>query len=88
MITRVAALFLALLLTAGIGAGGVDRLLVVSQVALSLTLPFVLGPLLYFVNDRLLMRALPASRAIICALGMLVVGLTCLNLWLASTTFI
>src|SRR5262249_12206963 len=69
LITRVAALVLALVLTAGIGGGGVDRLLIVSQVALSVTLPFVLGPLLYFVNDRLLMRPLPTSRTMIGALG-------------------
>jgi len=44
LITRAPLSFPALVLPLATGAGGVDRLLVLSQVALGLTLPFVLCP--------------------------------------------
>jgi manganese transport protein len=84
LVTRVAALALALLLTLSIGTGAVDRLLVLSQVALSLTLPFVLAPLLFFLRDRGVMRLLPVPRTALEVVGLLVIALTGLNLWLAT----
>jgi manganese transport protein len=85
LVTRAAALGLALVLTVGAGGGAVDRLLVLSQVALSLTLPFVLVPLVYFLCDKHLMRVLPVPRVMLGSVGLLVAALTGLNVWLAST---
>jgi manganese transport protein len=84
LITRGAALVPALVLTLVTGPGGVDRLLVLSQVALGLTLPFVLLPMLLLLANRQVMRRLPIGRVNLGTCGGLTFLLIALNLWLAG----
>lgn len=84
LITRGAALGPALLLPVAMGEGGVDRLLVLSQVVLGLALPFVLVPMLILLADRGLMRRLPLGRRSLGLAGSLVLVLIGLNLWLVA----
>ena len=61
-ITRALALLPALAGVLWLGDGSVGRLLVWTQVALSLQLPFAMGPMLRFTGDRRLMGALADGR--------------------------
>jgi manganese transport protein len=87
LITRAAALGPALLLPLAMGDGGVDRLLVLSQVVLGLALPFVLVPMLLLLADRKVMRGAPVGRASLLIGGGLAALLIALNLWLAGGSF-
>ena len=62
LITRLAALGPALLYFAWAGEGDTSRLLILSQVVLSLQLPFAVIPLLRFVGSRKLMGEFALSR--------------------------
>jgi manganese transport protein len=84
LLTRGAALGPALLLPLAMGAGGVDRLLVLSQVVLGLALPFVLVPMLLLLADRRLMIRLPLGRRSLGLAGSLALLLIGLNLWLVA----
>jgi manganese transport protein len=84
LITRGAALGPALLLPLAMGAGGVDRLLVLSQVVLGLALPFVLVPMLLLLADRRLMIRLPLGRWSLGLAGSLALLLIGLNIWLVA----
>ena len=64
---------------------GQGQLLVLSQVAISLTLPFLLLPLAYFPCDGRLMRPLPVRRIMLGGVELLVAVLTDLNFWIAVT---
>ncbi len=67
------------------GDEGAYKLLILSQVVLSLQLPFAVVPLLRFTSDRGRMGVF-ANRAWVQALGWSTAGLIiALNLWLAST---
>ena len=68
MLTRAVAIVPAVAVTAVWGEGAVGRLLVLSQVVLSLQLPFALVPLLMFTGSRRRLGAL-ASPAWLSALG-------------------
>jgi len=85
LITRGAALGPALLLPLAMGEGGVDRLLVLSQVVLGLALPFVLVPMLMLLADRRLMRRAPVRGRTLAVAGSLAMVLILLNLWLVGT---
>jgi manganese transport protein len=87
LITRAAALVPALLLPLATGEGGVDRLLVLSQVVLGLALPFVLVPMLLLLADPKLMRRAPLGRTSLVLAGSLAALLIGLNFWLASGSF-
>jgi manganese transport protein len=87
LITRAAALGPALLLPLAMGDGGVDRLLVLSQVVLGLALPFVLVPMLLLLADRKVMRGAPVGRASLLIGGGLAALLIALNLRLAGGSF-
>ena len=84
LVTRAAALLPALLLPLALGGGGVDRLLVLSQVVLGLALPFVLVPMLLLLADRRLMARLPLGRQSLGLAGSLALLLIGLNLWLVA----
>jgi manganese transport protein len=85
LITRGAALGPALLLPLAMGEGGVDRLLVLSQVVLGLALPFVLVPMLILLADRGLMGRAPMRLRTLGLAGSLAALLIVLNLWLVGT---
>ena len=68
LLTRMLALVPAFIGLAWLGDGAVGRLLVASQIVLSLQLPFALWPLLRTVGDRSLLGGLAAPRAL-CAAG-------------------
>ena len=63
LVTRSLALMPALIAVASAGDAGIDRLLILSQVVLSLQLPFAVLPLLGFVGSRAVMGIEIAPRA-------------------------
>lgn len=82
--TRLLALVPALLGIALLGDGAVAKLLVASQVVLSLQLPFALWPLLRFSNDRALMGAFANGPLLRLGGGALFVLISGANLWLVT----
>ena len=62
LLTRLIAILPAVVVTALYGYSGTARLLVLSQVMLSLQLPFAIVPLVLFTADSARMRGLPAPR--------------------------
>lgn len=78
LLTRLVAIVPAVIVTWLYGESGTARLLVLSQVVLSLQLPFAVLPLMAFAGDRNLMGALAAPlwmRALGWAIALLIVGL-------------
>jgi manganese transport protein len=67
------------------GQEAVDRLLVLSQVVLGLTLPFVLVPMLLLLADARLTHRFPVRRASLAMAGSLAALLVGLNLWFATS---
>ncbi|KAG0140627.1 hypothetical protein CROQUDRAFT_664933 [Cronartium quercuum f. sp. fusiforme G11] len=55
LVTRLVGIVPATIVAASVGVEGMDKLLVGSQVGLSLVLPFVIGPLLFLTSDQSLM---------------------------------
>ena len=87
LITRVLALIPAFVGVWLLGNGAVGKLLVASQVVLSLQLPFALWPLIRMTNDRALMGAF-ANRLFTRLIAWLLFALiTAANLWLVWQTF-
>jgi metal iron transporter len=56
LITRVIGLIPSMIIAIGVGRPGIDTLLIVSQVVLSVVLPFVTFPLVYLTGSRQVMR--------------------------------
>ena len=88
LITRTLALIPALIGVICLGDGAVGKLLVLSQVVLSLQLPFALWPLIRFSSDRELMGAFANSRLTRCLAWSLfglisLANLTLLYFWAA-----
>jgi len=82
LITRALALVPALIGVLWLGDGSVGRLLVLTQVALSLQLPFAMGPMLRATGDARLMGGLvDGARARVVGWG-LFAAITVANLWL------
>jgi manganese transport protein len=82
IITRLAAVIPALLVVLYAGERGAGQLLVLSQVILSMQLPFAIFPLIQFVSDRRKMGEFVPARATLAlawAIGLLIAAL---NLWL------
>jgi manganese transport protein len=78
LITRGLAIIPVIIVTSIYGASGTAKLLVLSQVILSMQLPFAVIPLVRFVSDKQLMGNLVTGRALtICAwaIAVLIVGL-------------
>jgi manganese transport protein len=85
-ITRSAALVPALAILGSAGDGAVDELLVLSQVALALTLPFILLPMLLLLRDREVMGGLAMAPLTLRFANVLALLLTGLSGWMAGTT--
>jgi manganese transport protein len=82
LITRAVAIVPALLGVLYWGEAGVGRLLVLSQVVLSLQLPFALYPLIRLTSDQRVMRGLASGRLMQTSAWGLFIAITAANLWL------
>jgi manganese transport protein len=87
LITRLIAIVPALVTTMLYGDQGTGALLILSQVVLSLQLPFAVFPLVMFVGDRRKMGALVAPRWMRWLAWPVAVVIAALNLWLLFQTF-
>jgi manganese transport protein len=88
LITRLIAITPAVIVTAIAGEGGTARLLVFSQVVLSMQLSFAVVPLVMFTNDRKLMGEFvnpPWLKALAWVTAILIAGL---NAWLLLQVFL
>ena len=88
LITRGIAIVPALVVTVLYGESGTARLLVLSQVMLSLQLPFAMVPLVLFTADREKMRGLPAPRwltLVAWAITVIIVSLNLKLIWDVAT---
>ena len=88
LLTRGLAIIPVIVVTLIYGESGTTQLLVLSQVILSLQLPFAVIPLIAFVSDRKRMGSLvisPVTKIIAWAIALLIVGL---NLKLLADTLI
>ncbi len=84
LITRLIAVIPAMVVTLHYGASGTAQLLVLSQVILSLQLPFAVIPLVKFTSDRAKMGALASPRWLTCVAWMMTVLIVALNLKLIA----
>jgi manganese transport protein len=88
LITRLIAIIPALVTVALYGERGTGALLVLSQVILSLQLPFAVFPLVIFTGDRRKMRELVAPRWMLMLAWPVAVLIAALNVWLLWKTFV
>lgn len=88
LITRSASLVPALAVLGVSGDGAVDGLLVLSQVVLALTLPFILVPMLMLLRNPKVMGGLAMAPLTLRLAGLTVLALTCLSGWLAGASAI
>jgi manganese transport protein len=87
LVTRGVAIVPAVIVASLYGNAGTAKLLVFSQVILSLQLPFAVIPLVLFVSSRAKMGELVISRWV-SALAWLVAGvIVALNIWMLKLTF-
>jgi manganese transport protein len=82
--TRLAAIVPVLVTMALFGEQATDKLLVLSQVVLSLQLPFAVIPLVYFTSDRRRMGAFVNSRWLAATAWIIATLIVGLNLWLLA----
>jgi manganese transport protein len=82
IITRLVAIVPALVVIAVSGDQGAGRLLVFSQVLLSLQLPFAVFPLVVFCGNRQLMGSLAAPRWMLAIAWPTAIVIAALNAWL------
>jgi manganese transport protein len=78
LLTRGLAIIPVVVVTSLYGAEGTAKLLVLSQVILSMQLPFAIVPLVRFVSDRKLMGSFvtgPVLTTLSCAIALLIIGL-------------
>ncbi len=88
LLTRGIAIVPVVVVTALYGDEGTARLLVLSQVILSMQLPFAVVPLVRFVSDRKLMGALVAPRWLVRIAWAMAALIIALNLKLLTDTFL
>ena len=88
LLTRGIAIVPVVAVTALYGEQGTARLLVLSQVILSMQLPFAVVPLVRFVSDRKLMGALVAPRWLLHVAWAIAAVIIVLNLKLLADTFL
>jgi manganese transport protein len=84
MITRMIAIIPAIVVIFWLGQSGLAHLLILSQVVLSLQLPFAIIPLMMFVSDRSKMQDFtikPLTRWLGYTIAVLVIGLNVVMLW-------
>jgi manganese transport protein len=82
--TRLAAIVPVVVTMALFGESATDKLLVLSQVVLSLQLPFAVIPLVYFTSDRRRMGAFANARWLTAAAWVVAAVIVGLNLWLLA----
>jgi manganese transport protein len=82
LVTRLIAIIPALFTVAYYGEQGTSQLLILSQVVLSLQLPFAVFPLVMFTGDRKKMGALVAPRWMLVLAWPIAVTIAGLNVWM------
>jgi manganese transport protein len=87
LITRLIAIIPALITVALYGERGTGQLLILSQVVLSLQLPFAVFPLVMFTGDRRKMGDLAAPKWMLALAWPVAVVIAALNAWLLWQTF-
>ena len=87
LITRLIAIIPALITVAFYGERGTGALLILSQVVLSLQLPFAVFPLVLFTSDRRKMGELVAPRWMVWLAWPVAFIIAALNVWLLWQTF-
>jgi manganese transport protein len=87
LITRLIAIIPALITVALYGERGTGQLLILSQVVLSLQLPFAVFPLVMFTGDRRKMGDLAAPKWMLALAWPVAVIIAALNAWLLWQTF-
>jgi manganese transport protein len=88
LITRLIAIIPALIVLYFYGEGGMGPLIILSQVVLSLQLPFAVFPLVLFTGDRRKMGALVAPRWMLALAWPVATLIAGLNAWLLWQTFV
>lgn len=87
LISRMLAVIPALIVVAAYGSAGTYKLLILSQVILSLQLPFAIIPLIHFTSDKRRMGKFSNSSLISAASWIAASFIIALNIWLVWTTF-
>jgi manganese transport protein len=87
LITRSIAIIPAILVTIFYGAHGTARLLIFSQVILSMQLSFAVVPLVIFTGDKAKMGEFVNSRGVAALSWAVTVVIAFLNAWLLVETF-
>ncbi len=87
LVTRLVAVVPAFIVVLVAGEQGAGRLLLLSQVILSMQLPFAIFPLIQFVSDRRKMGEFVPSRATLALAWLVGVVIAGLNVWLLYQTF-
>ncbi len=88
LLTRALAIIPAALTIGVAGEGATYKLLILSQVILSLQLPFAVIPLIHFTSDRQGMGALASPRWVKLLAWTAAIIIVGLNLWLVMTTLV
>lgn len=88
MLTRGAALIPALIAIIWWGDQSLTELLIMSQVILSIQLPFALLPLIYFTARKNIMGEFRAPRWLTGLAGSIALVIVCLNVWLVTNTIL
>ena len=84
LLTRAIAIVPAIFTVLLLGEAAVGRLLILSQVVLSLQLPFAIVPLVIFTADRQRMGALVAPKWLTALAAIIAVIIIGLNIWLIA----
>lgn len=88
LVTRSLAIVPAAVIATMLGASGISHLLIVSQVILSIQLPFAIVPLMYFTGSKKYMQRFVNTRPLrVTTVGMTAV-IVILNLWLIDASFL
>ncbi|MFA5120145.1 Nramp family divalent metal transporter [Zavarzinia sp.] len=87
VITRVAAIVPALIGILWLGEGAVGKLLVLTQVVLSLQLPFAIYPLIRVTGDRRLMGGFVTAKPVALVAWLLFGAISAANIWLVIDSF-
>jgi manganese transport protein len=85
LLTRCLAIIPAVIVAASFGSRGTQALLILSQVVLSLQLPFAIVPLLWFTTRRRYLGALAFGRPAAAALWMAAIVIIALNVWMLQS---
>jgi len=88
LLTRLIAVVPAVLSVALLGEAIIGKLLILSQVVLSLQLPFAMVPLIVFTAQRFRMGAMTAPRWLTGLAAMIAILIVGLNLYLVTLLFI